>query len=418
VDLAQVKAGESRQSDWYVSAMERLVYVIQDLSQARDMDSIANIVRKAARDLTGADGASFILREGDLCHYVDEDAISPLWKGQRFPMKTCISGWVMLSGVPAVIEDIYLDERIPVDAYRPTFVKSLTMMPVRDENPVAAIGTYWATKRTATEEELSVLQALANTTSVAIENASLYNELQRKMKALEESNYELSRFAWIASHDLKSPLRAVTYLSQRVEDDMGNKFDKQSREHFNIMRSRIARMQKLLDDILEYSHTEKIMSYEGAERADGETIADDVLGLIDVPEGFTVRFRKDFAKLDVPRVPIQRVLCNLVNNAIKHKDKEEGFVEIGCEEFDAHYEITVKDDGPGIDPQYHQLIFEMFQTLQPRDVKEGSGMGLAFVKKILSVYGGTIKVESEIGKGTTFRFTWPKPLKGAEHAKI
>src|SRR5688572_48907 len=118
-------------SAWYASAMEHLVEVVQDLSHVRDLPAIMAIVRQAARDLTGADGATFVLREGEYCYYAEENAISPLWKGQRFPLKMCISGWVMMNAQPAVIEDIYVDDRIPHNAYKPTFVKSLAMVPIR-----------------------------------------------------------------------------------------------------------------------------------------------------------------------------------------------------------------------------------------------------------------------------------------------
>src|SRR5579872_4481238 len=116
--------------------MQRLVAAVQELSLARSLDAVIEVVRIAARDLTGADGATFVLRDGDRCYYVDENAIGPLWKGQRFPMHTCISGWAMLNRKAAAIEDIYTDARIPANAYRPTFVKSLVMVPIRVEQPI------------------------------------------------------------------------------------------------------------------------------------------------------------------------------------------------------------------------------------------------------------------------------------------
>ncbi|WP_044870643.1 sensor domain-containing diguanylate cyclase [Pseudomonas sp. LFM046] len=167
----------------YERNLESLVRAIQELSLARDLDRIAEIVRSAARELVGADGATFVLRDGDRCFYKDEDAISPLWKGLRFPMETCISGWAMLNREPAVIEDIYRDSRIPYDAYRPTFVKSLVMVPIRSLDPVGAIGTYWAKERRANEREVGLLQALADSTSVAMENVQLYNELEQRVIA-------------------------------------------------------------------------------------------------------------------------------------------------------------------------------------------------------------------------------------------
>jgi putative nucleotidyltransferase with HDIG domain len=155
-----------------------LVAAIQRLSLARSIPEVQAIVRASARRLTNADGATFVLRDNEQCYYADEDAISPLWKGQRFPLEACISGWSMLNRRPAVIEDIYADDRIPHDAYRPTFVKSLAMVPIRTLDPVGAIGNYWATRHRPTEEEVELLQALADSTAVAMENVRAYQELE------------------------------------------------------------------------------------------------------------------------------------------------------------------------------------------------------------------------------------------------
>jgi len=176
-----VEMAHHHRSTWYAGAMEQLIEVVQHLSMARDLETVMDITRKAARKLTGADGATFVLRDGDKCFYAEEDAISPLWKGQRFPMKICISGWVMMHKEPAVIEDIYADPRIPADAYRPTFVRSLAMVPIRTIDPVGAIGNYWATPYKPTHEQVKVLQALADTTAVALENVRIYSELDRRV---------------------------------------------------------------------------------------------------------------------------------------------------------------------------------------------------------------------------------------------
>lgn len=167
---------------WYAKAMEQLVEVVQQLSLARELDTVMDIVRRAARKLTEADGATFVLRDGDKCFYADEDAIAPLWKGQRFPMSVCISGWTMLNKKPAVIEDIYADPRIPADAYRPTFVKSLAMVPIRTIQPVGAIGIYWAERRNPSAAQVRILQALADTTAVVMENVSVYSELEVRVR--------------------------------------------------------------------------------------------------------------------------------------------------------------------------------------------------------------------------------------------
>lgn len=183
----------------YVRGMERLVQAVQELSLARDLGSIQRVVRTTARELTGADGATFVLRESGMCHYADEDAIAPLWKGKRFPLQTCISGWAMLNRQPTVIPDIYVDPRIPVDAYRPTFVKSLAMVPIRTLDPIGAIGNYWARRHQPDARELALLQALADSTAVAMENVRVYGELEQRVRdrtaALEQANDEIRRIS-------------------------------------------------------------------------------------------------------------------------------------------------------------------------------------------------------------------------------
>lgn len=153
----------------YAVAAEQLAEVVRKLSESSTLEATVEIARHAARTLTGADGATFVLRDGDRCHYVDEDAISPLWKGQRFPMSQCISGWVMLHGEAVFIADIYKDSRIPQDAYRSTFVKSLLMVPIRHNDPLGAIGNYWADHHEVSLRETWVLQNLADATAAALE---------------------------------------------------------------------------------------------------------------------------------------------------------------------------------------------------------------------------------------------------------
>jgi putative nucleotidyltransferase with HDIG domain len=159
-------------------ATSELIAAIQRLALARSLDDIAAIVRQAARRLSSADGATLVLREGRQCFYADEDAIAPLWKGQRFPMDACVSGWVMSHREPAIIADVSADPRVPIDAYRPTFVKSLCLVPIRTLDPIGAIGNYWATVHQPTPGEVQMLQALADSTAVAIENVRIVEELE------------------------------------------------------------------------------------------------------------------------------------------------------------------------------------------------------------------------------------------------
>lgn len=168
--------GEQPDDGWEFAPHD-VIGLVQRLSLARGLDEIMMVVRRGARHLTGADGVTFVLRDHGFCHYADEDAISPLWKGQRFPLETCISGWAMLNRQPVAIPDIYLDSRIPHQAYRPTFVKSLVMVPVRREDPVGAIGAYWATRREPSQAEIDLLMTIANAAALAMTNVALYTSL-------------------------------------------------------------------------------------------------------------------------------------------------------------------------------------------------------------------------------------------------
>ncbi|RFB79468.1 diguanylate cyclase [Methylovirgula sp. 4M-Z18] len=175
--------------------MAELVGVVQELSLARDLAGVMAIVRRAARDLTGADGATFVLKDGDECYYAEENAISPLWKGSRFPLETCVSGWVMMNRQSTVIENIFQDPRVPVDAYRPTFVRSMAMVPIRTRDPLGAIGNYWAKVYRPPAEQIAILQALADTTAVAMEHVQLFAELEQRVDhrtaELAEANRQL-----------------------------------------------------------------------------------------------------------------------------------------------------------------------------------------------------------------------------------
>lgn len=173
------------------AGLERLLDAVQRLSMAGSLDEVQQVVRTAARDLGACDGATFVLRDGDQCYYADEDAIAPLWKGHRFPLEACISGHAMLERTHVTIPDIYADERVPHEAYRPTFVTSMLMVPVRVLDPIAAIGTYWAEPHTPTDTEISLLQGLANATSVALDKVQVHAQLASAV-ALREATHHLA----------------------------------------------------------------------------------------------------------------------------------------------------------------------------------------------------------------------------------
>lgn len=150
---------------------EALARVADELDRGSDLPSALKIITQAARRLTGADGACFVLNEGETCYYVEVDAIGPLWQGERFERRACISGWVMEHGQPVVIEDIYLDQRIPFDLYRSTFVHSLLAVPVGTLAAIGALTNYWQLEHRATPQQIEALQRLARLTAEAFEQA-------------------------------------------------------------------------------------------------------------------------------------------------------------------------------------------------------------------------------------------------------
>jgi diguanylate cyclase (GGDEF)-like protein len=186
--------------------MEHLVELVQQLSLARDIGKIPTIACEAARRLTGADGATLILRDGEECVCAEEDAIGPLWKGRRFPVDTGISSWVIVHRQPAVIPDILEDARIAMEDYRSTFVRSLAMVPIHIENPIGAIGIYWAAPHAATGEEVKLLQLLADCTWVPMEQIRARQELEERI--LQHTQ---------ALESAREGLRSETLLRKQME---------------------------------------------------------------------------------------------------------------------------------------------------------------------------------------------------------
>jgi len=231
------------------------------------------------------------------------------------------------------------------------------------------------------------------------------------VKRVESVNTELEEFAYAASHDLKAPLRVIDNASRWLEEDLAEHLTDETRENMTLLRGRVARMERLLDDLLEYSRIGRITDERFAEMIAVDELIGDVLALLSPPARFTIAVDPAFAAVRLPRMPLQHVFMNLIGNAIKHHDRQLGLIALSVADAGAFYRFAVSDDGPGIPPRFHEQVFKMFQTLKPRDQVEGSGMGLALVRKNVEVAGGRIEVDSPAGRGATFRFTWPKRQK-------
>ena len=236
-------------------------------------------------------------------------------------------------------------------------------------------------------------------------------ELARLTHELERSNRELDQFAYVASHDLKAPLRGIANLTQWIEEDLGDRVTGDSREHMELLKGRVHRMEALIEGILSYSRAGRVR--EKPERIDvGKLLAESV-ELLSPPPETEIIVADGMPTIETERVPLQQVFLNLIGNAIKYNQRPGARVEITAQPVGGWYRFSIADNGPGIAPQYQEKIWQIFQTLAARDKVEGTGIGLSVVRKIVEARGGRTWLESEVGRGSTFHFTWPQQPESA-----
>ena len=399
-----------------------ILEIVQELSFVRELERVTEIIRTAARRLTKADGVTFVLKDKGQCFYADEDAIAPLWKGKRFPLSACVSGWVMEHGERAVIKDIYADERVPHDAYRPTFVKSLAMVPVRTADPIAAIGAYWATNHEATAEELHILQTLANTAALALTNVQLWAEKEavaERERALRKQAEQLSelkdQFLATVSHELRTPLNVMQgWLWQLRQPELKRETILKAVEALDRNTKLQAR---LVEDLLDTSR-----AIAGKLKIESRLIdlgsvcrvVADVARQTASDKGVEMLLEIDSAAPaliwgDTDR--LQQIVWNLVSNAIKFTPPG-GTITMSVGRSDNHACIAVKDTGLGISPEFLPFVFERFRQEDATTTRSysGLGIGLTIVDQLVRLHGGTIKAESPgHNQGTTMTVHFPVP---------
>lgn len=438
MSLESMQAPPGERASW-----SALVDAVERLAGSDSLDAIIAIVRGAARQIAGSDGATFVLREDDRCHYVDEDAIGPLWKGQKFPLTACISGWAMLNRQVAVVPDIYRDDRIPHDAYRPTFVNSLVMVPVGGDAPIAAIGIYWAQRRSPGEDELGRLVALARATATAIANMMLRSSLRTAAEAALAQAAEIRELLARAQAETEQRAKVEAQLrqSQKMEA-IGNLTGGLAHDFNNLLGIVIGNLELLQDvvagDAAAQEFVDEAMAgaTRGADltrrllafarqqplaprRIDVNGLVSDICRLLSRLLGEQVEITLELGTGIWPVIAdaaqLESAIANLATNARdampcggrltlvtanRHLDADYASQHTELAPGD-YVMIEISDTGTGMPPEVLAHVFEPFFTT--KEPGKGTGLGLAMVFGFMKQSGGHINVYSEVGQGTTFR---------------
>ena len=260
-----------------------------------------------------------------------------------------------------------------------------------------------------TQNQILSLKALSDQTMKLLDLRLKSMELEKAMVKLEKKNQELERFAKIAAHDLKSPLANVSGLTDLFIDNYGSTIDQEGHEIIHLIKSSSDKLREMIDGLLEYSKTDKIMM-ENRTEVNLQVLKNEISSLFIFKENCFITFKSNIDYVKTNKTAFEQILINLIANAIKYNDKEIAAIEIEVVEEDDFYKISVNDNGPGILKEDQERIFQIFEIVASYDRfgKKGNGIGLATVKKIVEDLGGTIYVESEIKKGTKFIFTISK----------
>jgi signal transduction histidine kinase len=230
---------------------------------------------------------------------------------------------------------------------------------------------------------------------------------EARQREAERVNRELDQFAYAASHDLKAPLRGIASLAHWLEEDLGDRLTESARKQLALMQGRVVRLESLIEGLLKYARAGRVGS--APERVDVGVLVTEVVALLDPPAEAVVSVAPSMPTLETERAPLEQVFMNLVANALKYAGKSNPHIDVDCSDEGSYWSFSVRDDGPGIEPAFHERVFGMFQTLQPRDRVESPGIGLAVVRKVVEARGGRTWVDSQgSGEGATFHFTWPK----------
>lgn len=228
--------------------------------------------------------------------------------------------------------------------------------------------------------------------------------LRENINELKAKNRELDQFAHIVSHDMKSPLRGIGNVVSWIEEDYKEALPPKVNEYLDVIKGRVVRGENLIEGILSYARIDK--ENHAKEKVNVKLMVDEIVETLAIKPGLTIDVSSQLPTFSTERIPLYQVFSNLISNAVKYHDKPNGYIKVYHKKQDTFYEFFIEDNGPGISKQYHEKIFQMFQTLRERDSFESTGVGLSIVKKVLDSRKEQIKVISEPNNGSLFSFTW------------
>ena len=408
---------------------------MEALAGARSMEAITHVLRAFARRAVGADGIAVVLRDEDQCHYIAEDSMEPLWAGQRFPASSCVSGWAMENHRTAVIPDVFDDPRVPVAAYRTTFVRSMVMVPIGRIEPIAALGAYWSEFAQPTDNEIALLEALARAASTALENGRLFASLEALNDQLErrvrERTTELER-----SQDSLRQVQKLDMLGQltgHVAHDFNNllmpivggldlilsgkRTPESIERHASIAMQAAESAQTLVQRLLTFARRQPLT----ARAVDLPNLLEGMQALLTSTLGPRIALSIDLQPmLPAVRADAHQLEVALLNLAVNGRDAmpDGGALSIKAQARQSRLPtalapgsyvcLTVSDTGTGMTPSVRAAAMEPFFTTKPSG--HGTGLGLSMVHGLATQLGGTVEIDSAVGEGTSVRLWLPVEL--------
>lgn len=305
-------------------------------------------------------------------------------------------------------------------------IRSLINIPliIRD-NLIGLVKVGAEEKNVYQQEQIEIAREVADQLAIAIQQSRLYQQVQQHAEELEQrvakrtaqleaANQELTEFAYIVSHDLKAPLRGINQLAEWISTDYADVLNEEGHRLLQLLKGRVLRMHNLIEGVLQYSRAGRLPNQQKV--IDLNQLVQHIIDGLALPAQIEIRVEDSLPTIQGDQTRLEQLFQNLLSNAIKFIDKPTGQISIAWVDEGSCWRFSVADNGPGIPATYHLKIFQVFQTLSPRDKIEGSGIGLAIVKKIVESWGGRIWLESTVGQGTTFYFTLPKETESRNHS--